>query len=87
MERDMEETDTTRGLESPPLEGGGQSLPAPGRTVPDAPSFVYALGQIQPRFSSLAAAFSFLDQQMAQSVMDQEGGSDPPYMSVTERTQ
>jgi hypothetical protein len=59
MERDMEETDTTRGLESPPLEGGGQSLPAPGRTVTDAPSFVYALGQIQPRFSSLAAEKEF----------------------------
>ena len=55
----MEETDITSGLESPPLESSGQPLPTAGRTVPDAPSFVYALGRIQPRFSGLAAEKEF----------------------------
>ena len=55
----MEETDITSGLESPPPESSGQPLPTAGRTIPDAPSFVYALGRIQPRFSGLAAEKEF----------------------------
>jgi hypothetical protein len=55
----VEETDITGELESPPLEGSGQPLSAAGRTVPNAPSFVYALGRIQPRFSGLAAEKEF----------------------------
>jgi len=37
-------------------------------------------------FASLDAAFSFLDQQTVHAVEDQAGGSDPPYISITERT-
>jgi hypothetical protein len=59
MERDVE-TETTRGIEGPSSEGSGQPLPAAGRTVPDPPSFVYALGRIEPRFSSLAAEKEFV---------------------------
>jgi hypothetical protein len=59
MERDVE-TETTRGIEGSSSEGSGQPLPAAGRTVPDFPSFVYALGRIEPRFSSLAAEKEFV---------------------------
>jgi hypothetical protein len=59
MERDVE-TETTRGIEGPSSEGSGQPLPAAGRTVPDPSSFVYALGRIEPRFSSLAAEKEFV---------------------------
>lgn len=56
----MEETDTTRGLESPPLEGSGKPSQAGHRPVPATPSFVYALGQIEPRFPSLAVEKEFV---------------------------
>jgi hypothetical protein len=56
----VDETETPRGLESPPMEGSGQPLPAAGRTSPDSPSFVYALGRIEPRFSGLAAEKEFV---------------------------
>ena len=55
----MEESDTTSGLESPPLEANGQLLSAPAHAAPDSSPFVYALGQIEPRFSSLAAEKEF----------------------------
>jgi hypothetical protein len=64
----VEETDTTRGPESPPLEprssssssssSSSQPLPA-AQPAPAAPSFVYALGQIEPRFPSLAVEKEF----------------------------
>jgi hypothetical protein len=63
MERDVEETDTTtttRPLESPSVEGSSQSLPAADRPAPASPSFVYALGQIEPRFPSLAVEKEFV---------------------------
>jgi hypothetical protein len=59
MERDVEETDPTGGLESPTLEGGGQPLPAASPVVPASSPFVYALGQIEPRFPSLAVEKEF----------------------------
>jgi PatG C-terminal len=59
MERDVEETDTTVGLESPSVEGSSQSLPAAARPAPPSPSFVYALGRIEPRFPSLAVEKEF----------------------------
>jgi hypothetical protein len=59
MERDVEETDTTRGLQSPSLEGSSQPLPPADRPAPASPSFVYALGQIEPRFPSLAVEKEF----------------------------
>jgi hypothetical protein len=55
----VQETDTTSGLQSPPLEGSSQPQPTPGPTAPASPSFVYALGQIQPRFPSLAVEKEF----------------------------
>jgi len=60
MERDVEETDTTRGLESPPLEVSSQPQPTPSPTAPASPTFVYALGQIEPRFPSLAVEKEFV---------------------------
>jgi PatG C-terminal len=60
MERDVRETDTTTGLGSPSLEGSGQPLPTGGRPAPTSPSFVYALGQIEPRFPSLAVEKEFV---------------------------
>src|SRR5215211_3683409 len=60
MERDVEETDTAVGLESPSVEGSSQSLPAADRPGPASPSFVYALGQIEPRFPSLAVEKEFV---------------------------
>jgi PatG C-terminal len=58
-ERDMEETDATSGVERSPLEGDNQPLPVAGRPAPPSPSFVYALGQIGPRFPSLAVEKEF----------------------------
>jgi hypothetical protein len=60
MERDVEETDTTRGLESPSVEGSSQPLPAADRPAPASPSFVYALGRVDPRFPSLAVEKEFI---------------------------
>jgi hypothetical protein len=62
MERDVEETDTTRGPTGPQsssLEGSRQPLPAADRPAPASPSFVYALGRIEPRFPSLAVEKEF----------------------------
>jgi PatG Domain len=53
------ETATTNRSESPPPERGGQPLPGSGRYTPASPSFVYALGQIEPRFPSLAVEKEF----------------------------
>jgi hypothetical protein len=55
----VDETDIATGLESPAPEGGGQSLAAAAPVVPTSPAFVYALGQIEPRFSSLAVEKEF----------------------------
>jgi hypothetical protein len=55
----VEETETTRGLESLSLEGSSQPLPSTNRPAPASPSFVYALGQIEPRFPSLAVEKEF----------------------------
>jgi hypothetical protein len=55
----MEETDAAKGLESPPLEGSTQTSPAARRPVLASPPFVYALGQIEPRFPSLAVEKEF----------------------------
>lgn len=55
----MEEFDVTSGLGSPPLEAADQPLSAPAPTAPASSPFVYALGRIEPRFSSLAAEKEF----------------------------
>jgi PatG C-terminal len=55
----VEETDITRGLERAPLESSSQPLPPAAPSAPASPSFVYALGQIQPRFPSLAVEKEF----------------------------
>jgi hypothetical protein len=57
----MDETET-RGLEGPPLEGSSQPMPAADPTTSGtvAPSFVYALGRIEPRFPSLAVEKEFV---------------------------
>jgi hypothetical protein len=55
----VEETDTAKRLESSLPEGRTQPLPAPSRPAPASPSFVYALGQVQPRFPSLAVEKEF----------------------------
>jgi PatG Domain len=68
MERDVQETDTpsvqetdtTRRLESTSLEGSGQPLPTSGQPAPTSPSFVYALGQVEPRFPTLAVEKEFV---------------------------
>jgi hypothetical protein len=67
MEPGMEETDTTSGLDSSVLEGNSSQSSAAaglttlaGPTVPASPSFVYALGQIEPRFPSLAVEKEFV---------------------------
>lgn len=54
----MEEIDTAKRLESP-LQGRVEPPPAAGRPAPASPTFVYALGQIQPRFPSLAIEKEF----------------------------
>jgi hypothetical protein len=59
MERNMEETET-RGLEGPPVEGSNQPPPAANPVTSAAPSFVYALGRIEPRFPSLAIEKEFV---------------------------
>jgi PatG C-terminal len=59
----MEETGITSGLDSPPLEGSSSpsSVAAgPIVPVPASPSFVYALGQIEPRFPTLAVEKEFV---------------------------
>lgn len=56
----MEETDTTRELGSPPLESSAQTSLAARRPVSASPPFVYALGQIEPRFPSLAVEKEFV---------------------------
>jgi cyclic patellamide precursor peptide PatG len=56
----VEETDTTRGPENSSLEGSSQPLPAADRPAPASPSFVYALGRIEPRFPSLAVEKEFV---------------------------
>lgn len=55
----MAETDTTSSPERLSLEGSGQPTLSAGRTSQAAPSFVYALGQIEPRFPSLAVEKEF----------------------------
>jgi hypothetical protein len=60
MERDVEETSNTSGLESPSVESSSQPLPAAEGSIPASPSFVYALGQIEPRFPSLAVEKEFV---------------------------
>lgn len=55
----MAETDTTRSSESLSLEGSGQPTSSAGRTRQASPSFVYALGRIEPRFPSLAVEKEF----------------------------
>lgn len=55
----MEEIDTAKRLESPLPEGRTQPLPTAGRPAPASPTFVYGLGQIQPRFPSLAVEKEF----------------------------
>jgi PatG C-terminal len=59
MERDVQESDPIAGLESRSLEGGSQPPPTADRSVRASPSFVYALGQIEPRFPSLAVEKEF----------------------------
>jgi PatG C-terminal len=60
MERDMDESNRTSGLNNPPIEADGQQAwAAPTPTTLDSPPFVYALGRIEPRFSSLAAEKEF----------------------------
>ncbi len=56
----MEETNTTSGLENLPLEASSQPMPIPGPTASASPPFVYALGQIEPRFPSLAVEKEFV---------------------------
>jgi hypothetical protein len=59
----VEESDTNRGLESLPPGDSGQPSPGAGGPVPASPAlsppFVYALGQIEPRFPSLAVEKEF----------------------------
>jgi PatG C-terminal len=55
----MEESDLTSGLESPPFEADDQQRLAPAPTTLDSSPYVYALGRIEPRFSSLAAEKEF----------------------------
>jgi hypothetical protein len=55
----VEETDTTSGLENPPLGADSQPLPTSTRTAQASLPFVYALGRVEPRFSSLAAEKEF----------------------------
>jgi hypothetical protein len=71
----MEETRITSGPQSPPLEPADQPLPAVARPAQPAPtplppvpvepaatspSFVYALGQVEPRFPTLAVEKEFV---------------------------
>jgi PatG C-terminal len=56
----VEETDTTRGLQGPPLERSGEPVAAAAPAVPASPPYVYALGQIEPRFPSLAVEKEFV---------------------------
>jgi hypothetical protein len=55
----VQETDTTSGLHSPSLENSSQPQPTPNPTTPASPSYVYALGRIEPRFPSLAVEKEF----------------------------
>jgi len=55
----VEEANTTGGPESPLSEDSGQSYPAASHPAQTSPSFVYALGQVEPRFPSLAAEKEF----------------------------
>jgi hypothetical protein len=55
----VEETNTTGGPESPLSEDSGQPYPAASHPAQTSPSFVYALGQVEPRFPSLAAEKEF----------------------------
>jgi hypothetical protein len=57
----MEETDTTTGLERqlPSTDSSGQPSPNIDRRSPASPSYVYALGQIEPRFPSVAVEKEF----------------------------
>src|SRR4051794_5173436 len=43
----------------PDPETSGQTTSTLGRALPDTPSFVYALGQIEPRFPSLSVEKEF----------------------------
>lgn len=54
----MEETDTVRELESPPVQSNNQSMLTADRPAP-ASLFVYALGRVEPRFPSLAVEKEF----------------------------
>jgi hypothetical protein len=57
----VDETTNTRRPERPLLDSSGQLLSDLRSSAPASPSFVYALGQIQPRFPSLA-----LEKELAQ---------------------
>ena len=55
----MEETDSTREPESPHLDSRGQPTATLEPSPAGSPSFVYALGQIVPRFPSLSVEKEF----------------------------
>jgi hypothetical protein len=55
----VEETDSTVQPESPYLEDSGQPSPTVQPPARATPSFVYALGQIHPRFPSLSVEKEF----------------------------
>jgi hypothetical protein len=56
---DMEETDRISGPESPELDSSSQLAPTLEPAPVSSPSFVYALGQIVPRFPSLSVEKEF----------------------------
>jgi PatG C-terminal len=60
LESAVEEIDSATRLESSPPEGRTPPLPTTAQPVPPSPSFVYALGQVQPRFPSLAVEKEFV---------------------------
>ncbi len=55
----MQESDPIEGLESRSLDGGSQPPPTADRSVRASSSFVYAVGQVEPRFPSLAVEKEF----------------------------
>ncbi len=55
----MAETESTAQPESQDLENSGRSSPVVQQPAAAAPSFVYALGRVQPRFPSLSVEKEF----------------------------
>lgn len=55
----MEQSESTKGLESPHFDHGGHAAQGPQLTAPASPPFVYALGRIEPRFPTLAVEKEF----------------------------